>query len=89
MSNVASVVVDEHAFKHGLDEEEIRFAWDHFVRLVHRGSPDEGQILAVGWGFTGRLIQLVAVERPFGVLIYHAMTPPTHNALRELGLKWR
>ena len=80
------VFVDEHAYKHGLSEDEIRYAWQHFVRLVHRGAPNEGQVLAVGHDPTGRLVQLVAIERPFGVLIYHAMTPPTRNALHELGL---
>ena len=32
---------------------------------------------------------MVAVERPFGVLVYHAMSPPTDKALIELGLKGR
>lgn len=42
------VAVDDHAYKHGLTEQEIRYAWDHFVRMLHRGSPREGQILPSG-----------------------------------------
>ena len=55
----------------------------------YRGAPNEGQILALGSDRRGRLVQMVAVERPFGVLIYHAMTPPTNNALAELGMTRR
>lgn len=86
---MGEVVVDEHAFKHGLEEEDIRYAWEHFVRLQHRGSPNEGQAVAIGCDQKGRLIQMVAVEKSFGVLIYHAMTPPTASALFELGLARR
>ena len=80
------VIVDEHAFKHGLSEDDIRYAWDNYVRKQHRGSPNEGTAVAVGYDMRGRLIQIVAVDRPLGVLIYHAMTPPTRNVLFELGL---
>lgn len=79
------VTVDDHAYKHGLTEQEIRYAWDHFVRMLHRGSPREGQILAIGCDLQGRLVQMAAVERFDGVLIFHAMRPPTRNALLELG----
>lgn len=82
-----NVIVDEHAYKHGLQEEDIRYAWEHFIRLQHRGAPNEGQVLAVGSDRRGRLVQMVAVERSFGTLIFHAMTPPTTKALIELGLK--
>lgn len=83
---MSEVHVDAHALRHGVAEEDIRYAWRNFVRLRHRGTPNEGQVLAIGPDRRGRLIQMVAVERAFGVLIYHAMRPPTERALRELGM---
>ena len=83
------VVVAVHAYKHGLAEADIRYAWEHFLCRQYRGAPNEGQILAVGCDRSGRAMQLVAVERACGVLIYHAMAPPTDKALVELGLKRR
>ena len=80
------IIIDDHAYKHGLIEREIRYAWEHFVRMLHRGSPREGQILVVGIDPLGRFVQMVAVERPQGILVFHAMRPPTRNALLELGL---
>lgn len=80
------VFVDDHAFKHGLSEVEIRYAWEHFLKKQYRGAPREGQILAVGYCPSGRLLQMVAVTKGLGVLIYHAMSPPTRKALVELGL---
>ena len=82
-------IVEEHAFKHGLTEEQILQAWGNFLAKHYRGAPDDGQILAIGCDARGNLIQMVAVERPFGILIFHAMTPPTASALSELGLARR
>ena len=80
------VYVDEHAYKHGLTEEQILYAWENFIKKLYRGAPNEGEIVCVGYDKNGVMMQLVAVEKSSGVLIYHAMTPPTQNALRELGL---
>ena len=79
-------VIEEHAFKHGLTEEEIRYAWSHFLRKRYRGAPNEGEIVAIGFDCKGRLIQMVAMEKHCGILIYHAMTPPTRRVLLELSL---
>ena len=79
------VFIDEHAFKHGLSPEDIEFAWTHFVLKKYRGKPDEGQIAAIGFDKSGRLIEMVAAERPAGTLFYHAMQPPTRRMLVELG----
>ncbi|MEG2982314.1 MAG: hypothetical protein RR794_01515, partial [Raoultibacter sp.] len=70
-------VIDGHAYKHGIEEGDIRYAWKNFIRKQYRGAPNEGQIIAVGCDRGGNLIQMVAVEKPFGILIYHAMKPPT------------
>ena len=78
--------ISEHAYKHGLDEESIRYAWSNFVCVQYRGAPNEGEMFVIGCDKKGRLLQMVGIERNFGVLIYHAMTPPTRKALLELGL---
>ena len=81
------VFIDEHALKHGIGADDIAFAWEHFVALQHRGAPKEGEIVAVGFDTRGRFIQMVAVVKPYGTLVIHAMEPPTLNVLRELGLE--
>lgn len=83
---MGEVIISDHAFKHGLTEEEISFAWSNFVRLQHRGAPDEGEVVVVGYTRAGRFVEMVGAERSFGTIIFHAMEPPTHSVLSELGL---
>lgn len=81
------VYVHPHATCHGLSEEEILFAWVNFVRRQPRKAPNEDRIVCVGYGMkTATPIQMVAASKDYGVLIYHAMTPPQKSVLRELGL---
>ena len=80
------VVIVEHAFKHGLEAEDIAYAWENFVRKQYRGAPNEGEIIVVGYDKRGRFIEIVAAERPSGTVIYHAMEPPSENVLAELGM---
>lgn len=80
------VIIAEHAFKHGLSADDIVYAWQNFVRKQYRGAPNEGEIVVVGYDRKGRFIEVVAAERSFGVIIYHAMEPPTTKVLVELGL---
>ena len=42
------VDVDEHALKHGLAEAEIKFAWEHRIKMRHRPVPNEQFAVAVG-----------------------------------------
>lgn len=79
-------IIATHAFKHGLNQKEIEFAWENFLRKQYRGAPSEGEIVVVGYDQKGRLIELVAAERSFGLIIFHAMRPPTLKVLEELGL---
>ncbi len=79
------IQVHPHALKHGLSEETILEAWDRSIRMRHRREPNCGQIASIGVDRKGRLIEMVAAERPYGVLIYHAVTPPTDKLLMELG----
>lgn len=83
---MGNLVVEEHALKHGLSKEQILYAWGNFVMRQNRSSPNEDQIVVIGYDRTGRPLQIIAADKPFGLLIYHAMTPPTKKILRELGL---
>ena len=83
------VIVHPHALKHGLSEEDILFAWGQFLRQRHRDEPRSEQIVAVGVDRQGRFIQMIGGVKPFGIMVYHAMTPPTENVLLELGLARR
>ncbi|MBR2835638.1 MAG: hypothetical protein IKE43_08035 [Coriobacteriales bacterium] len=84
---MGDVIIAEHALKHGIDESDIRYAWDNFLRKQYRGSPNEGEIIVVGYDRKGEFIELVAAERVFGTVIFHALKPPTTKVLQELGLK--
>ena len=84
-------MIDVHpnAPKHGLTEDDILCAWDNVIRLQYREADDVGQVVAIGTDGGGRLVELVGVDKPFGMLIYHANTPPSARVLAELGLARR
>jgi len=79
--------IHPHAYKHGLSESDVFYAWKNFLRKQHRKSPEEDTILTVGYNKSGKLIQMVGRQTQDGILIYHAMSPPTRSVLIELGLK--
>lgn len=80
------IMIHTHALKHGVSEEDIRFAWEHFIRQRYRDVPNNEQVVAVGVGHNGEFIQMIGVLESDAILIYHALTPPTGKVLRELGL---
>lgn len=86
---MVDIIVSEHAFKHGIAQEDIEYAWEHFYRKQYRGAPNEGEIVLVGPDRQGRPLQVVAAERTFGTIVYHAMRPPTQKVLMELGIERR
>ena len=81
------IIVDEHALKHGVKPDDIEHAWYNFVAKVYRGAPNEGEIIAIGYDKSGRFVEMVGAERTFCVIVFHAITPPTRIALRELGME--
>ena len=82
-----SVFVHPHALKHGIPEDEIRYAWINFVRSQQREVPNEEQIVRIGYGATiETAIQMIGVIGVDGVLIIHALTPPQRSIIKELGL---
>ena len=78
--------VHPHALRHGVAEDEILYAWKNFISKRHRDIPNTDQIIAVGFDRQGRFVQMVGIVKEDGVMIYHAMTPPTTSFLVEIGL---
>lgn len=84
------VYVHEHALKHGLTERQILAAWKNFVARQPRKAPREDHVVCVGYAPGVRKeIQMFAVEKPKGMLIYHAMSPAQGSVLDELGIPRR
>ena len=81
------LIIAENALKHGLLPTDIEHAWSNFAAMQFRGSPNEGEIVCIGFDAKGRAVEMIAAERSFGVIIFHAMMPPTEKVIRELGLE--
>jgi len=80
------IEIHPNALKHGLSKESVLYAWDNFIRKQHRKVPDIDQMIALGFDKKGNFIELIAIDKPYGSLIYHAKTPPTGKLLKELGM---
>lgn len=82
------VVVDPHALKHGLSEEEVRHAWCAPIACRQRGGEcDPPTWVAIGVLPDGRMAELVALEDSQGRWhVFHAMVLPTKKFKRELGM---
>lgn len=77
----------EHALMHGLSEEQVLHAWRNAVSVARRGCESgEVDFVAIGFDQHGRAIEMTGRIKSFGVLIFHANTPSTTRALKELGL---
>lgn len=92
----ADLIIMNRALRHGLSEEQIRHAWRNAVDFL-RIDLDEGDeycVKAIGFDASGRGIEISARAKPFGLVVYHANTPPSARAIREFGLggkdqKWQ
>lgn len=81
------LVINSHAFKHGLTADEIYSAWENPVARMPRRSPHEDQLVCVGVLPSGQLAQMIAAVVPDAVVVFHAMTPPQASVLKELGIR--
>lgn len=86
---MADVIIDEHALKHGVLPEDIAYVWENYVVMQYRGAPKEGEVVVFGYDRKGRPVELVAADRSFGTVVFHANTPPSASILMELGLARR
>jgi len=63
-------------------------AWRNCIKSCPRLGKDPDEYLAIGTDGKGRLLELVATRNTEGDwLIYHAKTPLTTNAKRELQME--
>ena len=86
----AELLVMQRALKHGLSEEQIEHAWRNAVDFLRIDLEDGGVVIkAIGFDASGRGIEISAREKEFGMIVFHANTPPTSRALREFGLSRR
>lgn len=73
-----------------IEAQDVLDAWDACIRAVPRIGTDAIEYIAIGSDSHGRLLEMVARDTGAGVwIIYHAFTPPTIKALRELGMTRR
>ena len=71
-----------------LYERDVRVAWQGAVAHAPRVDSRPFEYLAVGFDARGRAIEMVARRTEEGDwVVWHAFTPPTERALRELGLR--
>lgn len=70
--------------------QDVLDAWDACIRAVPRIDRNPNEYIAVGCDSKGRLLEMIAVHTDQGGwVIYHAFTPPTRKALKELGIARR
>lgn len=68
-----------------LTEQDVLAAWFNSTNLtLCMDSPNFPEYVCIGFDSRGRSIEMVAVISEDGILIYHAMTPPTKATLREI-----
>ena len=84
-------VDDRVSLRHpNISKEDATTAWGNCIKSRPRLDKNSSEYLAIGTDGKGRLIELVALRDTEGDwLIYHAMTPPTENAKRELQMHRR
>lgn len=76
-----------HARHPELSAEDVRKAWEGAVAHAPRTDSRPFECMAVGFDSRGRAIEMLGRMKPNGDwVVWHAFTPPTRKALRELGL---
>jgi hypothetical protein len=84
-----TVRVHPHALKHGLNGEDVAYAWESPVACRQRNGTDDPAIwIAIGSLSDGRMVELVAFQDEEGIwCVFHAKNPPTKKFIKELGLE--
>ena len=77
------LIIHEHALKHGMSEDDIRYAWDNFVKTQPRGEDFE---VRIGFDADGKEVGMVGAKLADGdVLVIHAKSPAISSIKKELG----
>lgn len=66
-----------------LGDDDVKAAFKSIFKHIHRTS---GECVGVGMDSKQRLVELVFRECGEGIIVYHALTPPTHNVMKALGM---
>ena len=70
-----------------LQDDDVLDAWNNATVARHRLSDAGDRLVVIGADSNGRLVEMVASQLPEGTwVIFHAMTPPSHNTLVELNM---
>ncbi len=78
------IQVLQSALKHGLQEDEVVFAWQNVFEFRRRsGNKLPAHYLALGTLPCGKLVELVAYSTGCEWVIFHAMSPPTPGVMKE------
>lgn len=71
-----------------LSKEDVEVAWECAAAHMPRIDARPFEYIAVGFDARGRAIEMLGRRNDAGDwIVYHAFTPPTRKALRELGLR--
>ena len=92
------LVIYPHALNHGVTDEEIEYAWTHYILSTEREPNEFGEIRIVRIGprnqYSGidgeptegydDFVGIVAVRKEYGYLIAHAKIPPINSIIEEI-----
>ena len=71
-----------------LANADVLAAWKNAIASTQRTRKNPNEYVAIGFDGNGRLVEMVATRLADGNwLIYHAMTPPSANTLKELRIE--
>lgn len=83
----AHLLIFDCALKHGLTAEQIEHAWRNAVDFKMTGvSGGQAVFAAIGPDQHNRMLEITAHSKPYGIVVYHANTPPTNRAIRQFRL---
>jgi len=70
-----------------LQDADVMSAWKNRMVIRHRLDDAGNRLVTIGSDSNGRLVEMVASQISDGTwVIFHAMTPPSHKTLKELGM---
>lgn len=70
-----------------INDDDVKSAFCNIFAQVYRSKDGAEEYMAIGSDLNGRLLEMVYRLDSQGIaIVYHAFTPPTNKALRELGM---
>ncbi|MBR5951381.1 MAG: hypothetical protein IKZ87_08120 [Actinomycetaceae bacterium] len=98
------IVLHPHAYRHGVGDEEIEYAWNEYFIEHEREEDENGEIEIVRIGPKNEYVDIsyveiskdytdclgiIGVAKPYGYLIEHAKRPPIDSLLEEIATAQR